>query len=156
MLLISTLTFQPQLTGEIRSYHQVGDKIKGEFARLYPDGSVTKTLAYGDTKQGLQYKTYQMDPLGNVKSVDFPGQQQLDQGQPQGQAQISGQAAQPLQTGSAAVPPGVNWFMQQPQVPQAAAAVPGSTNPFTAPDPFQQPGFQDPFFTNPLTNLFNF
>ncbi|XP_054263491.1 uncharacterized protein LOC128986908 [Macrosteles quadrilineatus] len=54
---------------EIKTYQRKGDQVRSEYERLNPDGTVTKTVAYGDCKEGLKYRTYHMGLDGVVREI---------------------------------------------------------------------------------------
>jgi len=57
---------------EIKTYQRRGDQVRSEYERLNPDGSVTKTIAYGDTKEGLKYRTFHLALDGTIKELVAP------------------------------------------------------------------------------------
>lgn len=59
-------TFVPH---EIKTFQRKGDLVRSEYERLNPDGTVTKSVAYGDCKEGLRYRTFQMGLDGAVREI---------------------------------------------------------------------------------------
>lgn len=60
------------LSGEYKSLKQFGDRIEAEYERLNPDGSISRHVAYGNPKKGLEYQNVEIDPMGNILHIDSP------------------------------------------------------------------------------------
>nr|QEZ90781.1 proline-rich protein [Nephotettix cincticeps] len=88
---------------EIKTYQRKGDQVRSEYERLNPDGTVTKTVAYGDCKEGLKYRTYHMGLDGVVREIPQEVVQRM--------MQMQNQQVPPV------APP-------RPQVPPAASPAP--------------------------------